>query len=66
MNEYWSGLLFPTPGDLPNPGTEPKALVSLALSGRFFTTIAPSFREPGNQTFKAMGTAMRKDHEFCK
>ena len=20
--EYWSGLLFPSPGDLPNPGTE--------------------------------------------
>ena len=21
--EYWSGLIFPTPGDLPNPGIEP-------------------------------------------
>ena len=21
--EYWSGLAFPSPGDLPNPGTEP-------------------------------------------
>ena len=21
--EYWSGLLFPFPGDLPNPGIEP-------------------------------------------
>ena len=21
--EYWSGLPFPSPGDLPNPGTEP-------------------------------------------
>ena len=21
--EYWSGLPFPAPGDLPNPGTEP-------------------------------------------
>ena len=21
--EYWSGLLFPSPGDLPNPGIEP-------------------------------------------
>ena len=20
--EYWAGLLFPPPGDLPNPGTE--------------------------------------------
>ena len=23
--EYWSGLPFPSPGDLPNPGTEPKS-----------------------------------------
>ena len=32
--EYWSGLPFPSPGDLPNPGIEP---MSLALAGRFFT-----------------------------
>ena len=24
--EYWSGLLFPLPGDLPNPGIEPVSL----------------------------------------
>ena len=23
--EYWSGLPFPYPGDLPNPGTEPES-----------------------------------------
>ena len=23
--EYWSGLPFPTPGDLPNPGIEPRS-----------------------------------------
>ena len=23
--EYWSGLPFPAPGDLPNPGIEPAA-----------------------------------------
>ena len=23
--EYWSGLLFPSPGDLSNPGTEPRS-----------------------------------------
>ena len=33
--EYWSGLPFPSPGDLPYPGTEP---VSPALAGKFFTT----------------------------
>ena len=29
--EYWSELLFPPPGDLPNPGTEPMSLTSPAL-----------------------------------
>ena len=24
--EYWSGLPFPTPGDLPDPGIEPMSL----------------------------------------
>ena len=23
--EYWSGFLFPSPGDLPHPGIEPKS-----------------------------------------
>ena len=36
--EYWSGVPFPSPGDLPNPGTEPASLTSPALAGRFFTT----------------------------
>ena len=25
MQEYWSGLPFPSPGDLPNPGIEPQS-----------------------------------------
>ena len=36
--EHWSGLPFPTPGDLPDPGIEPSALASSTLAGRFFTT----------------------------
>ena len=36
--EYWSGLLFPPPGDLPDPGIESMSLMSLALAGGFFTT----------------------------
>ena len=39
--EYWSGLPFPSPGDLPDPGIELKSLRSLALAGGFFTTVAP-------------------------
>ena len=29
--EYWRGLPFPSPRDLPDPGIEPRSLVSLAL-----------------------------------
>ena len=38
QQEYWSGLPFPPPGNLPNPGTEPVSLKSPALVGGFFTT----------------------------
>ena len=34
--EYWSGLLFPTPEDLPDPGIKPE---SLELTTGFFTTV---------------------------
>ena len=34
--EYWSGLPFPSPGDLPDPGIEHASLKSPALAGGFF------------------------------
>ena len=37
---YWSGLPFPAPGDLPDPGIELMSLTSPALAGGFFTTTA--------------------------
>ena len=36
--EYWTGVPFPPPGDLPDPGIKP---MSLALAGRFFNTKPP-------------------------
>ena len=30
--EYWSGWPFPSPGDLPHPGTEPRSPTSQAES----------------------------------
>ena len=36
--KYWSGWLFPSPGDLPNPGTD---LTFPALADGFFTAEAP-------------------------
>ena len=38
--QYWSGLPFPSPRDLPDPGMETKSLVSPWLAGRFFTISA--------------------------
>ena len=38
--EYWSGLSFPSSGDLPDPGIKPMSLTSPALAGGFFTTSA--------------------------
>ena len=36
--EYWRGLPFPTPGNLPNPRIKPTSLTSPELAGGFFTT----------------------------
>ena len=33
---YWSGLLFPSPRDLPDPGIKPVSLAFPALAGGFF------------------------------
>ena len=44
--DYLSGLPLPMPRDLPNPGTGPVSLMSLALTGRYFFTT--------NTTWKAM------------
>ena len=60
--EYWSGLPFPTPGDLPDLGIKPTTPESPSLVGRFFTpeptAIVPSFKlrtkflsEPGPYCF---------------
>ena len=37
--EHWSGVPFPTPGDLPDPGIKHVSLASPAMAGRFFTTV---------------------------
>ena len=36
--EYWSGLPYSPPGDLPNPGIKLQPLASPILAGGFFTT----------------------------
>ena len=38
MQEFWSGLPFPSPGDLPDPGIETASLAAPVLAGGFLTT----------------------------
>ena len=40
LQEYWNGVLFPLPVDLPDPGIDPEFLMSLATAGEFFSTSA--------------------------
>ena len=48
QQEYWSGLPFPPPENLPDPGIETASSVSPALADGFFTTKAPG--EPAGDT----------------
>ena len=43
--QYWSGLSFPPPGDIPDPGLKPASPVVPTMAGRFFTT-DPSGKPP--------------------
>ena len=56
--KYWSGLLYPPPGDLSNQGMEAMPLASPALAGRFFTTsinLGSLYRAQQKLTNKDMG-----------
>ena len=39
--KYWSGLPFPPPGDLSDPGNKPTSPGFSSLTGRFFSTEPP-------------------------
>ena len=43
--EYWSGLPFPPPGDLSDPGIKPESVMSPALVGGFFIASATDIRK---------------------
>ena len=47
--EYWSGLLFPSPGDLPNPAIEPR---SPALQADSLPTEPPGLKTIEGDTKK--------------
>ena len=44
-----TGVPFPPPGDLSNPGTEPASLMSPALACGFFTTSVTWIKLPNNR-----------------
>ena len=49
--EYWNGLPFPCPGDLPDPRIEPESLMSPALAGGSFTTNPPGLGDFQKRTY---------------
>ena len=57
QQEYWRGLPFPPPGDLPDPGTEP---TSPALAGGFFTNELPGkpLQEPFSSSFTFLASLL--------
>ena len=44
QQEYWSGLPFYTPGNLPDPGIEPVSHMFPSLVDEFFTTVPPGIQ----------------------
>ena len=59
--EYWSGLPFPSLGDLPNPGTEPVSHIAGRLLTMWATREAQSHvtRDPKNHLQRLGGICMR-------
>ena len=52
--EYWSGLPFPPPRELPDPGIEPMSPVSPALAGRFFTIAVDAYSSRNQDSYKKL------------
>ena len=62
LQEYWSGLPFPSPGDLPNPGIE---RASPALAGRFFTAeLSGEALSAGKETAKLRATPLEEEYHW--
>ena len=59
--EHWSGLIFPSPGDLPDPGMKPSSPMCLALAGSFFTN-----KPPGKPNLKAAYCTPWRREVTCK
>ena len=51
QQEYWSGVPFPPPGDLPSSRIKPASLASPALADRFITTAPPDGQPKTERVF---------------
>ena len=58
--EYWSGLPFPSPGDLPDPGIEPR---SPALQADALTSEPPGKPQYCSEEFKKL-SGVKTDREI--
>ena len=61
IQEDWSGLPFPSLGDLPNQGIEPKSLKSPVLVGGFFT-ISTTWETPHTHNLLCVE---EMEHLYC-
>ena len=59
--EYWNGLPFPSPGDLPSPGIEP---VSPEVVGRFLTTVPRG--KPMDHLYLTVNTMKNHQQPSCE
>ena len=57
--EYWSGLPFPPPGDLPDPGIKPRSPKSPTLAGGFFTTEPPGKPQSDSESLSIVSHSLR-------
>ena len=60
QQEYWIGLPFPLPGDLPHPEIKPSSPVAPALAGRLFRTEPPGKPPVTVDQFKTCSSHMAK------
>ena len=62
--EYWNGVSFPPPGDLPHPGNELESPLSPELAGGFFTT-SVTWEAPEKEwtSAKHPGKLVKAQHE---
>ena len=66
--EYWSGLPFPSPGDVPhpgmNPGIGPASLMSLALSSHLHNqSMGTAYMQTKQENEQMMCKCMANNHE---